>query len=898
MVVQHNMAAENSGRMQKIISGKLSGSSEKLSSGYRINRGADNAAGLSISEKMRFQIRGLDKGSVNIDEGIGYCQVADGALNEMHDMLQRMNELCIQAANGVLSDTDRACIDYEIQHLKAEIDKTCRTTKFNEEYIFRCEDTLPVLTHDVYKLTFSGRPKDLFIYNESYDATTTYAGVAFRGRRLTWDEIDPAMYDKDRQVFREGTYTINGDDGTGLRLVCKKGAKLPEVSRQFVTTADAKGVYVNNDLVSWNQVKISGNQYSFEYHGMTVSFTKESGDTFDDMIEKMSGTLWESTYEAPVEAYSVDAAFSYGTTYYFNSNTRIASYLARGYMPKYILHAEDINRGGTIPVHDENGNFLRNDPFDGVWLEGTREDGTPSGRVVYDTTSTGERKFCAMSWEEFGFNSGISDWGNMSTDIWSGADSYKDDPRDPYPADSATADSLGTSYFPNYSPYKRFEFYVYNNATNQREHVSFYFSVINEVSKEQVIETLNHNDKSNITNPYGSGIMIYYPGISPHNYGSMSLQAGHKNIIGSSNTSSSPLISLSDEYHLGRDYENGQATYQFQPPTQMIYNNGAFSISYNYTGNRGAFTKTFTMGSAMVDSLINSKVRELTDAAVTGRALSAIDINLVLASTGNPLRLNYRYDLSDFGKQSTSMKEDQNGRYIRIGNGSYQLYDPNSFSQQQALNEGRAKRYNAELTGNGGVTMEDYLRNTVFPDIAQATSVGLNTSNYPTGGLTGQELQQTAMVTRWQTPFQHKPRDPDPPPVYEPEYLKIQCSSNTIDYVSIQKQRLSVYRLGLTNVGTLSELQATGCIDIVGNALAKVSSVRSLFGAYQNRLESAYDINRNTHENTQGAESVIRDTDMAEELVKHTNNSILRQSADVMLAQANQANRGVLTLLN
>lgn len=87
MVIQHNMAAENSGRMHKIISGKLAGSSEKLSSGYRINRGADDAAGLSISEKLRFQIRGLDKGSANIDDGVGYCQVADGALNEMHDML-------------------------------------------------------------------------------------------------------------------------------------------------------------------------------------------------------------------------------------------------------------------------------------------------------------------------------------------------------------------------------------------------------------------------------------------------------------------------------------------------------------------------------------------------------------------------------------------------------------------------------------------------------------------------------------------------------------------------------------------------------------------------------------------------------------------------------------------
>lgn len=91
----------------------------------------------------------------------------------------------------------------------------------------------------------------------------------------------------------------------------------------------------------------------------------------------------------------------------------------------------------------------------------------------------------------------------------------------------------------------------------------------------------------------------------------------------------------------------------------------------------------------------------------------------------------------------------------------------------------------------------------------------------------------------------------------------------------------------MLNVGTLSEIQATSCIDTVGKALAKVNSVRSLFGAYQNRLEHAYAINRNTHENTQGAESVIRDTDMAEEMVGHTNNSVLQQSVNAMLAQAN-----------
>ncbi len=264
MVIAHNMKAMNADRQLNIVTSDKAKSSEKLSSGYRINRAADDAAGLSISEKMRHQIRGLYRGANNIEEGVGYCQVADGALNEMHDMLQRMNELCIQAANGTLSNTDRGYIDEEVQLLKAEVDRTCRTTKFNEEYIFRCEDVEEEKPHDVYKLSFTGTPKDLFIYNSSYDADDAYEGVVFRGRRYTWDEINPLMYDKTTHEFREGEYSIRADDDTVLTLICEKGAKLPQVSRKFRTSADGRGIYVNDDLVSWNNVKVAGDQYSLE----------------------------------------------------------------------------------------------------------------------------------------------------------------------------------------------------------------------------------------------------------------------------------------------------------------------------------------------------------------------------------------------------------------------------------------------------------------------------------------------------------------------------------------------------------------------------------------------------------------------------------------------------------
>ena len=135
MVVQHNMTAANANRQLGITTGELAKSTEKLSSGYKVNRAADDAAGLSISEKMRKQIRGLTQASANAQDGISMVQTAEGALAEVHSMLQRMNELSVKAANGTLSSADRGNIQDELNQLTSEINRVSTTTKFNELYL-------------------------------------------------------------------------------------------------------------------------------------------------------------------------------------------------------------------------------------------------------------------------------------------------------------------------------------------------------------------------------------------------------------------------------------------------------------------------------------------------------------------------------------------------------------------------------------------------------------------------------------------------------------------------------------------------------------------------------------------------------------------------------------------
>ncbi len=141
MVVQHNLTAMNANRMLGVTTSAQAKSTEKLSSGYKINRAADDAAGLSISEKMRKQIRGLSQASSNAQDGISCVQTAEGALTEVHSMLQRMNELAVQAGNGTMSEDDRQNIQDEIDQLTSEIDRVSETTKFNETYLLKGNGT-------------------------------------------------------------------------------------------------------------------------------------------------------------------------------------------------------------------------------------------------------------------------------------------------------------------------------------------------------------------------------------------------------------------------------------------------------------------------------------------------------------------------------------------------------------------------------------------------------------------------------------------------------------------------------------------------------------------------------------------------------------------------------------
>ena len=235
MIVQHNLQAMNSNRMLGLTTKSVSESTEKLSSGYRINRAADDAAGLAISEKMRKQIRGLDQASTNAEDGISCVQTADGALAEVQDMLQRMNELCVQAANGTNSSTDRQYIQDEIDQLISEIDRVSETTKFNETYLLKGDET---------KAT-----KSAFITNYSITYTKNLVSNAVE------NAIDYKMnYTGTNNIYIVPSEILNKKSGSWSAATIQKGDDITDYLRYrnedaqaTITGVDINATFGNNN---------------------------------------------------------------------------------------------------------------------------------------------------------------------------------------------------------------------------------------------------------------------------------------------------------------------------------------------------------------------------------------------------------------------------------------------------------------------------------------------------------------------------------------------------------------------------------------------------------------------------------------------------------------------------
>ena len=321
MVVQHNMQAVNANRMLNVTTGQQAKSTEKLSSGYRINRAADDAAGLTISEKMRKQIKGLDRASTNAEDGVSAVQTAEGALTEVHSMLQRMNELATQSANGTNSNTDRKAIQDEIDQLTTEIDRVSETTKFNETYLLKgdgAEKAHKVNAHDAgldgVTLTDKGDTVDVTLKTLNAGDKISIAGKNYTIGGVAAD-VTSMLGDKGANIAtNHNDVTVNG---TTYKWYDKIDA-----DTAAGTKGTAAGWYSNDPSTLNNKNQAVTADYAdaaafANVKGATISVGSKSVTTIDetkaDGIDDNDSTVITATKAYQLQTAEIVKASSIGT---------------------------------------------------------------------------------------------------------------------------------------------------------------------------------------------------------------------------------------------------------------------------------------------------------------------------------------------------------------------------------------------------------------------------------------------------------------------------------------------------------------------------------------------------------------------------------------------------------
>lgn len=729
MVIQHNMAALNANRQFGIVSDKIASSTEKLSSGYRINRSADDAAGLSISEKMRKQIRGLDRASKNIEDGISYAQVADGALNEVHDILQRINELAVQSANGTNSESDRAHINDEVQQLKAEMERIFITTTFNEKQIWKENLTIykNVIGQVKVQSTTVSTPRTqyLTVDNQSY-------GLLAAGSPA---KSSPISDDYHLFTNNPSYYNINADaNGVSISWTAFNGTNYKTKTATWNELREKKfqfniGDYFENKDADGNVITDSNKQL-LDVNGnpkfdFGISLNVVTGATDEQIAQAINGTYM-------MQGLSSNTTFEdEGNTIRNAGLTLVSQSLV--YAAAYADSAlADKNGGSGYDFEIPSDNFIKAVK-------------NPSGGNLTSIPNQGASVSTARN----------------STDKWQFS----------------------------------FEMEGLGNLTATSSQVSYY---------------------SRDTDVTPS------PAVTPQ----------------SVNTVSWSGPDLDDQ---GIFWQPGYNLYRIPP-------------SYTYEKHWRPSAIHRTIGDGTLGDVMKT---------LTGRS--------GLLSKGN----NGGTDKGGYVYITFDLTSDTPYTYGKDASGNaLQSNIVGSFALQFSVSATDTEK-----------TILDKL-NTAFNS---NTLVDFNFSNSTqiTAYVNSSRENISSMMKNDFLP-QEKVNDIN---------LNIHSGSETTDKIRFDYECLRLKTIGLSDTNVLTQENALSAIDEVNYALEIISAQRSLFGAYQNRMEHAYNIDKNSSENTQAAESQIRDTDMAEEMVRYSNNNILGQAGTSILAQANQANQGILSLL-
>jgi len=797
MIVSCNISAMNAGRQLNIVDFSKKKSMEKLSSGYRINRAADDAAGLAISEKMRRQIRGLTRASENVQDGISFCQVADGALNEMSDILQRINVLAVQSANETNSNEDRKYLNEEVTQLKKEIRKITDTAEFNEIKIFKAN----------YTPEISGNANDFQFFNLGDSSTS--GGALVNNVRYTWKELginpESDCYKLGDKYYFKGNkeYKLTLNNGETLELQSQKDMELGSISRVYRWKADEGGITINDntgDKISWDNVKNTGTNekmdisapksgdYAFDYHGMTISFFVPPEDsTFDDVKEGINGsgalnyTYWYTSNAGTISSPAVEVKSN--TTELQNNRLTAANATA--------LTAANLRISA-----DERGITLKSDD--------------PSAAYTF------------TSWDNITSSNGnypIVDWGTKDTN---------------------------TNVTLNHT-----EKYTYKDSLTG---ISFEFQLADESSLAEVIKGLNDVPIRGTFDSRMSGTSVINNSDARIQVGLSYLSFSMQNLLHDGNGGALASYNWNTELSLTPNADASKYT------LEMDISGASHTAKYTAEFDRNQIEHVVKSGGGLSSGTMFLR----NSSELLGYATSA-ELSQGLKNI-NPVDQRISFEYSASGINATYKgKVDALSAQLANGTITRAAYDE---GVKKALDEGVNEFVDFITNNKNGLTYKtdySYIRN------MSISSINANNSE--------------------STVFNMIPSIPL-------KKFDIQAGAEKGQLITMKWSPLSIGILGMSGTSVESSSLATMAIGAVKNALAIVNKERTDFGAYQNRFEHTVKNLDNVVENTTAAESAIRDTDMAKEMVAFSNSNILAQAGNSMLSQSNQKNQLVLQLLN
>ncbi len=773
MIIAHNMLANNAIRQSDITGKKKTKATERLASGYRINRAADDAAGLSISEKMRGQIRGLTRASQNVQDGISLIQTGEGALNEVHSMLQRIRELAVEASNDTYTDDDREAIDKEVQEIKDEMTRVFNDAEFNTIQIFRARYVPDVKTV----------PNDYELYNLA-DGTPA-AGVLINHKRYSWEELGAPTEPQGSDWEKKFT----DDNGELIWLRLKAGDEPSEMHRVYFLEANDRGIKINNLYAGYWDSTITKNDniYSFSFHGMDIDINARPDDSLEDVISQLNpdGLSFNSWDAIPINGGSYSAVNVHGDNMTFNVTNNNKYEIA-----DWSYHL-DVDEEGVALVQTNGNDGLNHSKTS--WSE-------------FTNTNTGEPF-------------PISDWGIEAEGT--------------NPVTLASLSS-GASY--NYTDSANAGYLVDGLS------IDFNFP-LDETSKQQVIDGLTSDITGyDVQSPIlGANITDYmYANFNYTGFESFEFQRDELlRDFGVNGSDSRMNLTIERTMVLNRVIDNlyyFDDNHNLQPYSPQY----TYKYSYNVKNSSGV-------------------------TIMTGKS----DKEFFL--TNDPNSGNYktiRYD--GIRSSSGSLAYGVNGTHFEVTLPT----ENNSSTLNVTLNDIHGYDASISLTYNSKVS-NNTLNMTIVP-YGKATR-SFSSPEKSVGIATNTAL--TVMVNPTE------------------KILHFQAGANAGQSIDLTLPGLSNSIIGIGGARFDSSETSQATISMADMAIEKISDVRALFGAYQNRLEHAFNVDQNTAENLQNAESRIRDADMAKEVMAHSQSQILNDAAMSMISQANQSTQGILKLL-